>query len=190
MSNETSEAMPSPRAAGHQHWAELHWRLLSISTGQSYTGGCWASMLGRATLEAAEHQHWAELHWRWRWMEKPEILKHTFYVCVYKNWPLKCYLEGWAVVAHAFNPSTREAEVDGFLSLRTTWSTKWVPVHPGLHRETLSRKNHKTTTTTKQTKQNVTLTTGCFGALLKWVPSWAPCFFPPQLTKYMHVRSS
>jgi hypothetical protein len=30
----------------------------------------------------------------------------------------------WAVVAHAFNPSTREAEAGGFLSLRLTWSTK------------------------------------------------------------------
>ena len=28
------------------------------------------------------------------------------------------------VVAHAFNPSTREAEADGFLSSRTAWSTE------------------------------------------------------------------
>jgi hypothetical protein len=28
------------------------------------------------------------------------------------------------VVAHAFNPSTREAEAGGFLSLRSAWSTK------------------------------------------------------------------
>jgi hypothetical protein len=28
------------------------------------------------------------------------------------------------VVAHAFNPSTQEAEADGFLSLRPAWSTK------------------------------------------------------------------
>jgi hypothetical protein len=28
------------------------------------------------------------------------------------------------VVAHAFNPSTREAEAGGFLSLRPAWSTK------------------------------------------------------------------
>jgi hypothetical protein len=27
-------------------------------------------------------------------------------------------------VAHAFNPSTREAEADGFLSLRPAWSTE------------------------------------------------------------------
>jgi hypothetical protein len=45
-----------------------------------------------------------------------------------------------AVVAHAFNPSTWEAEAGGFLSLRPAWSTKWVPGQPGLHRETLSRK--------------------------------------------------
>jgi major histocompatibility complex class I len=28
------------------------------------------------------------------------------------------------VVAHAFNPSTREAEAGGFLSLKPAWSTK------------------------------------------------------------------
>jgi hypothetical protein len=28
------------------------------------------------------------------------------------------------VVAHAFNPSTREAEAGEFLSLKTAWSTK------------------------------------------------------------------
>jgi hypothetical protein len=44
------------------------------------------------------------------------------------------------VVAHAFNPSTREAEAGGFLSSRPAWSTEWIPGQPGLHRETLSRK--------------------------------------------------
>jgi hypothetical protein len=47
------------------------------------------------------------------------------------------------VVAHAFNPSTREAEAGGFLSSRPAWSTKWVPGQPGLYRETLSRKTKK-----------------------------------------------
>jgi hypothetical protein len=46
-------------------------------------------------------------------------------------------------VAHAFNPSTREAEAGGFLSSRPAWSTKWVPGQPGLYRETLSQKNQK-----------------------------------------------
>jgi hypothetical protein len=33
--------------------------------------------------------------------------------------------DSWlGVVAHAFNPSTREAEAGGFLSLRPAWSTK------------------------------------------------------------------
>jgi hypothetical protein len=47
------------------------------------------------------------------------------------------------VVAHAFNPSTWEAEAGRFLSLRPAWSTKWVPGQPGLHRETLSQKKKK-----------------------------------------------
>jgi hypothetical protein len=44
------------------------------------------------------------------------------------------------VVAHAFNPSTWEAEAGGFLSSRPAWSTKWIPGQPRLYRETLSRK--------------------------------------------------
>jgi hypothetical protein len=43
-------------------------------------------------------------------------------------------------VAHAFNPSTWEAETGGFLSSRPAWSTEWVPGQPRLHRETLSGK--------------------------------------------------
>jgi hypothetical protein len=47
------------------------------------------------------------------------------------------------VVAHAFNPSTQEAEAGGFLSSRLAWSTEWVPGQPGLYRETLSQKEKK-----------------------------------------------
>jgi hypothetical protein len=55
------------------------------------------------------------------------------------------------VVAHAFNPSTREAEAGEFLSSRPAWSTEWVPGQPGLHRETLSWKTkQKTKTKTKK----------------------------------------
>jgi hypothetical protein len=35
------------------------------------------------------------------------------------------------MVAHAFNPSTWEAEAGGFLSSRPAWSTEWVPGQPG-----------------------------------------------------------
>jgi hypothetical protein len=63
---------------------------------------------------------------------------------------LKCKINHqMGVVAHAFNPSTREAEAGGFLSSRPAWSTKWVPGQPGLYRETLSRKQK----TNKQTKR-------------------------------------
>jgi hypothetical protein len=42
---------------------------------------------------------------------------------IIKNWGI-C----WAVVAHAFNPSTWEAEAGGFLSLRTARATQRNPV--------------------------------------------------------------
>jgi hypothetical protein len=47
------------------------------------------------------------------------------------------------MLAHAFNPSTWEAEAGGFLSSRPAWSKEWVPGQPGLHRETLSQKKKK-----------------------------------------------
>jgi hypothetical protein len=56
------------------------------------------------------------------------------YICIY------LFKKSQAVVVHAFNPSTWEAEAGGFLSLRPAWSTERVPGQPGLYRETLSRK--------------------------------------------------
>jgi hypothetical protein len=37
---------------------------------------------------------------------------------------INIFQEGRAVVAHAFNPSTWEAEAGGFLSSRPAWSTE------------------------------------------------------------------
>jgi hypothetical protein len=53
----------------------------------------------------------------------------------WKEIELRCQ----AVVAHAFSPSTWEAEAGGFLSSRPVLSTKWVPGQPGLYRETRSQ---------------------------------------------------
>jgi hypothetical protein len=79
------------------------------------------------------------------------------------------------VVAHAFNPSTREAEAGRFLSSRSAWSTEWVPGQPGLHRETLSLKQNKTKLTNKKKKilsEDIKSTwqRGCAGSNLKQVP--------------------
>jgi hypothetical protein len=57
-----------------------------------------------------------------------------------------------AVVAHAFNPSTWEAEAGGFLSSRPAWSIEGVPGQPGLYRETLSQKTKQNKTKTKTKK--------------------------------------
>jgi hypothetical protein len=62
------------------------------------------------------------------------------------------------LVAHAFDPSTQEAEAGGFLSSRPAWSTKWVPGQLGLYRETLSRKTKNQNQTNKQKNQNSCLT--------------------------------
>jgi hypothetical protein len=68
------------------------------------------------------------------------------------NWTwVPCKSDKWpGVVAHTFNPSTREGEAGGFLSSRPAWSTKWVPGQPGLHRETLSQKNQNKQTNKKK----------------------------------------
>ena len=48
------------------------------------------------------------------------------------------------MVAHAFNPSTQEAEAGGSLSSRPAWSTEWMPGQSGLLlRETLSQDTTK-----------------------------------------------
>jgi hypothetical protein len=57
--------------------------------------------------------------------------------------PIKNGIKSQAVVAHAFNPITWEAEAGRFLSSRPAWSTEWVPGQPGLYRETLSPKTKK-----------------------------------------------
>jgi hypothetical protein len=63
---------------------------------------------------------------------------------------LKIIFLSRAVVSHAFNLSTCEAEAGGFLSSRLAWSAEWVPGQPGLHREILSQK----TKTNQPNKKN------------------------------------
>ena len=65
--------------------------------------------------------------------------------------------EELGVVAHTFDPSTREAEAGEFLSSRPAWSTEWVPGQPGLHRETLSLKNQTKPNQTRKKKTNIYL---------------------------------
>ena len=54
-------------------------------------------------------------------------------------------------MAHAFNPSPREAEAGGFLNSRPAWSTERVPGQPGLYRE-----RNPVWKKPKKTKQNKT----------------------------------
>jgi hypothetical protein len=72
------------------------------------------------------------------------------YIHIYTQLRLKSRKSGRAVVAHAFNPSTWEAEAGGCLNSRPAWSKEWVPGQPGLHRETMSQKKQK-----QKQKQNL-----------------------------------
>ena len=92
------------------------------------------------TLFDYEKYHcYVGLMWKFLWSVAPLPIKRLHFEL--------------GVVVHAFNPSTWEAEAGRFLSSRPAWSTKWVPVQPGLYRETLTRKTKPNQTKPKQQKQ-------------------------------------
>jgi hypothetical protein len=95
------------------------------------------------------HTMSARITWATVWKKKVSQTKQKYerqLFLIKKN-------KGWAMVAHAFNPSTWEAEAGWFLSSRPAWSTKWVPGHPGLYRETLSQKTNKQNKNKQTNKQ-------------------------------------
>ena len=63
---------------------------------------------------------------------------------LYTKEPLNLSIS-WDVVAHAFNPSTPEAETGTSSSSRPAWSIECVPRQPRLHCETLYGKNQNQT---------------------------------------------
>jgi hypothetical protein len=87
------------------------------------------------------------------------------------------------VVAHAFNPSTREAEAGGFLSSRPAWSTKGVPGQPGLHRETLSLKQ-----TNKQTNKHKKIYLSFSCPTMEIHPNFKPSLLQSILKAMYQVR--
>jgi major histocompatibility complex class I len=54
------------------------------------------------------------------------LFSHSFILYNYFSVLKKAQI-GLGVVAHAFNPSTWEAEAGGFLNSRPAWSTESVP---------------------------------------------------------------
>ena len=70
------------------------------------------------------------------------------------TWSVKIATRSWAVVAHALNPNTWEAEAGGFLSSRLAWSTELVPGQPGLHRELCLENTKQNKTKQNKTKRN------------------------------------
>jgi hypothetical protein len=74
--------------------------------------------MGRRTLAGKREG----VHHR-RGREREEIKQHKR--CMTKTRGIMSFiLTYWAVVAHAFNSSTWEAEAGGFLSSRPAWSTE------------------------------------------------------------------
>jgi hypothetical protein len=70
------------------------------------------------------------------------ILKLNIMVSFVELGGYKIFLETCSHSA-CFNHNTQEAEAGGSLSLRTAWSTEWVPGELVLHRETLSLKKQQ-----------------------------------------------
>jgi hypothetical protein len=73
----------------------------------------------------------------------PIILKSLKPSLVLHSTPLRL-CSSQAVVVHAFNPSTWEAEAGRFLSSRPTWSTESVPGQPGYTERPCLKKQNKT----------------------------------------------
>jgi hypothetical protein len=89
------------------------------------------------------------------------------------------------VVAHTFYPSTWEVEAGRLLSSRPVWSTEWVPGHPGLHRETLSRKKQKNKNkTNKQTNKKRIRDPSSYSEIPEKAWNWK------QRTWYSHAQES
>jgi hypothetical protein len=80
------------------------------------------------------------------------------------------------VVAHGFNPSTREAEAGRFLSLRPAWSTKWAPGQPGLYKNPVL----------KMEKKKVDSTVHVYNSCAK---GQKPGCFPCQLNQIEEFKS-
>ena len=83
----------------------------------------------------------------------------------------------WAMVVHAFNPSTWEAEAGRYLSLGPAWSWEWVPGQPGLHRETLSQTSQKNKQKKRMTIGSRALPFLVYGLWYSLTSSWTvSCF--------------
>jgi hypothetical protein len=88
------------------------------------------------------------------------------------------------VVAHAFNPSTREAEADGFLSSRPAWSTKWVPGYtekPCLEKQKPKKKKKRISVMEKC--RYFTSAGFCVWILPPWLIWSLPIFMPTGFLK-------
>jgi hypothetical protein len=104
----------------------------------AFVEGSNKSQKPRGSSQSPQTQY--QIIWQLLWMPKMPgthtVHRHTCRQNVHSH---KNISNEPGVVAHTFNPSTREAKAGGFLNSRPAWSTKWVPGQPGLY--SLSQKN-------------------------------------------------
>jgi hypothetical protein len=127
----------------------VFWGLLKIPT---LRGWRWLSsseyllLLQKTKVQSLAPSWWFITIWNFSSkgtnLQKHQVNMWSTYIHSWQNTDLKTkgLKISWSVVAHTFNTSTWEAEVDEFLSSRSAWSIEWVPGQPGLSRETLSPK--------------------------------------------------
>lgn len=84
-----------------------------------------------------------------------------------------------ALVAHAFDPNTQEAEAHGLLSLRPNWSTERIPREIGLHRESLSHEIKM-----KPTENKTRMGDWCLIGLWETPDSWITTNYLPIIADH------
>jgi hypothetical protein len=77
-----------------------------------------------------------QTHWGLGQNDLPDLCGEIYFSLVFL-FKFFLFLNSQAMVAHTFKPSTREAKVGRYLSLKPAWSAEWVSGQPRLYRETL-----------------------------------------------------
>ena len=137
------DPMPSSHFPGHLH-VHSTCKLTHINKCKTLRAR-WSWGLRPCEVQGQPGLHTETLSHKTKYQSEPWIWWHTHIILeggVVWFWMVRNLGQGLslpqsrAVVAHAFNPSTWEAETGRFLNSKS-WSTEWVPGQPGLYRESV-----------------------------------------------------